>query len=87
MAEYHPQIGGFENAMKAFRRTKNEPIKSTATIRLPFKVCTQFDKPIATLMQRRSQNHACAVMIYLKAYADDYVAHRNPDTFEELLSQ
>jgi len=44
----------------------------------------QFDCPIATLMQRRSQNHACAVMVYLKAYSDDYVAPQNPDSFDEL---
>ena len=78
---YHPNILGFDSALKEFRKKSSDDVVSTTRVPLPFPVQ-------ASIVSKSSLGWKCSdsMVFYadLKATVDDYAVVNDDDAFEKV---
>jgi len=78
---YHPEVSGFENALKCFRTHSEAAVQFQSLIALPFNVKTQ----IESINNLAWLDNSCKiVLVRLKAFLDDYAVQMNAQDFVAL---
>ena len=80
MLSYHPEIGGFEKALKPFRSRVGDAVRSTARIPLPFAVESYISSENEAYLVWKDGSEKM-LHLRLRAAADDYALKGDSNMF------